>query len=483
MMVAFLFALGVGLGFAQTAQAATRTWTGLGLTTNWSDSANWLGNVVPGSADVAMFDLISSKNAAIGSPISVAGISMSANYTGTITQSPGIAVTIGASGFTQAGGTFAGGTAPITVNGPFALLAGSFISTSGKLSVSGDFTATGGSFDPWIGTTSFGGGAAALTVTTGDVFNNLTFAGGTKTLAAGTSLTAGGALSLTAGSLNGSGSLAAQDSISQAPTFAGGSASLLLNGSGPQTLSGAATLSAGNLPPLVINKPSGTLSLAGTLRTANNWTYTAGTLDPGSSTLIFAGGTISAPGMSFYDVTTNGGTTTLGDAMTVAHDLTVSAGTLTTSASNHSLMVGGSLTIMGTFRGNGSAVAVQADFTTNGTFVPGTSTVTLDGSAGQMAGGTAAATPVFNLVVDDPLGVALAANMTITGRLTLTTGQLNVGAHLLTIRNAIAGTPTNLVADASSSLTVGGAGAGISVPSSVLQLGDLTLDNPSGLAI
>ena len=38
---------------------------------------------------------------------------------------------------------------------------------------------------------------------------------------------------------------------------------------------------------------SGTLTLAGTLRTGNNWTYTAGALDPASSTLVFAGGTIT----------------------------------------------------------------------------------------------------------------------------------------------------------------------------------------------
>ena len=44
---------------------------------------------------------------------------------------------------------------------------------------------------------------------------------------------------------------------------------------------------------MVINKPAGTLTLAGTIRTASNWTYTAGGLNAGTSTLVFAGGTIS----------------------------------------------------------------------------------------------------------------------------------------------------------------------------------------------
>ena len=79
---------------------------------------------------------------------------------------------------------------------------------------------------------------------------------------------------------------------------------------------------------MVIDKPSGTLTLAGTIRTGHNWTYTAGTVDPGTSTVVFAGGTVTSAGMAFYDVVDNGGTTTLGSAMDVGRDLTVSAGHL-----------------------------------------------------------------------------------------------------------------------------------------------------------
>src|SRR6266508_4793553 len=47
------------------AHAVNRTWTGAGATTNWSEAANWSGGVVPGAADVAVFDGTSVKDAAI----------------------------------------------------------------------------------------------------------------------------------------------------------------------------------------------------------------------------------------------------------------------------------------------------------------------------------------------------------------------------------------------------------------------------------
>ena len=112
--------------------------------------------------------------------------------------------------------------------------------------------------------------------------------------------------------------------------------------------------------------------------------------------------------------------------MAIGHNLTVAGGTLTTSASNFGLTIGGDVTVGATFRWNGSAVAIAGNLTNNGTIVPGTSTLTLNGSAGQTIGG-AAATPAFHLVINDPLGVTLNANLTVTGTLTLTSGQLNLG--------------------------------------------------------
>src|SRR5206468_11265718 len=95
----------------------------------------------------------------------IAGLSIAAGFTGTIAQA-GNAVTVGASGWTQTGGTFVGGSAAITVNGPLSLSAGSFRATTATLAVSGNFAVTGGALSSASGTVSFGCGAATLTLTT-----------------------------------------------------------------------------------------------------------------------------------------------------------------------------------------------------------------------------------------------------------------------------------------------------------------------------
>ena len=87
--------------------------------------------------------------------------------------------------------------------------------------------------------------------------------------------------------------------------------------------------------------------------------------------------------------------------MAIGHDLTVASGIFTTSASNRALTIGGNLTVGGTFRENGSAVAVAGNVTNNGTITPATSTLRLNGSAGQSIGGSATM-PAFNLIINDP---------------------------------------------------------------------------------
>ena len=292
--VLFIAAGLIALVVASPASAATRTWSGLGTTNNWTEAANWVGGLIPGAADVATFDGTSAKAATINANISVGGIDITAAYAGAITQAPGSTVTVGASGFSQAGATFTGGTAAMTVNGPYTLSGGSFTATSATLSISGAFTdSSAGSFNAGTGTVALIGGAATIDVPGNETFNNLTHTAGAKTIAAGDTLTVSGNTVLTAGSLAGTGTLAARGAISQASGYGGGAATLLIDGTGAQTFTGAATTAAGTLPALVINKPSGTLTLAGTIRTTNSWTYTAGTLDPGTSTVVFAGGTVS----------------------------------------------------------------------------------------------------------------------------------------------------------------------------------------------
>ena len=71
------------------AQAAIVTWDGGGADNNWNTVANWVGDVAPGTADVATFDATSVKNATVNAHISVAGIDIVSTYTGTINKATG----------------------------------------------------------------------------------------------------------------------------------------------------------------------------------------------------------------------------------------------------------------------------------------------------------------------------------------------------------------------------------------------------------
>src|SRR3989338_10939407 len=112
--------------WAKLTMAATATWTNGGGDGLWSTCTNWSGGTgtggCPGTADIATFNSTSTANAAIDAAVSVAGISIASTYSGIITQNTGITVTIGSSGFSQAGGTFNGGNSNIDINdGAFSL--------------------------------------------------------------------------------------------------------------------------------------------------------------------------------------------------------------------------------------------------------------------------------------------------------------------------------------------------------------------------
>lgn len=224
---------------AAPAAAADRFWVKASGTGNWSDTANWSttsggtgGASVPGASDRAIFNNARSGNCTIDATVNIAGMLVgqdtTTKYTGTITQGSGIAITIGATDYYQAGGAFVGSDAAITINGDFTLESdstgnGSFTSTSGTLTIAGtsatcpmpgadgtdfvhnngtvaltasaDTTFSGGSFYNLRKTT----GAAATLYMDGDltVAGALTFTGVSGGLLTVRSVTAGVAWNLT----------------------------------------------------------------------------------------------------------------------------------------------------------------------------------------------------------------------------------------------------------------------------------------------
>ncbi|MGH2462229.1 MAG: hypothetical protein ACRDFZ_01210, partial [Candidatus Limnocylindria bacterium] len=345
----------VAAGAPSPARGAVRTWDGGGADNNWNTPANWSSDLVPLAADTAVFDGTSVKNATINVPVSVLGMAINAGYTGTITQAPANTLTVGASAFAQADGTFSGGTAAITVNGAFTLSGGSFTSTTGTFTVTGAFTKSGGSFAHNGGTVAFSTSSVTIDLGGTETFNNVSFLSATKTIAAGTTLVVTGTLNLAGGTVN-TGTLAAQGAINAQLGFTGGgTATLLINGTADQTFTGFQTSATGALPHVTIDKPSGTLTLTGTLRTGRSWTYTAGTLDPGTSLVVFTG---SAAGVitgnhTLNNVEIRGGTVTIaaGTTLTVAGTTDLFSGSLSTGT----LAAQGNIDVQIGYTGGGTA--------------------------------------------------------------------------------------------------------------------------------
>ena len=142
LLISFLLLAGAA---PPAAPLAVVTWNGAGGTTNWSEPANWSGNALPTSVDVATFDVTSVKICTIDMFVDVQGIDIQGTYTGTISQGAN-KIIVGSGNFSQAGGTFTGGTDRIDVKANFSVSGGTFTSTSGQLQVAGAFSHTGGPF-------------------------------------------------------------------------------------------------------------------------------------------------------------------------------------------------------------------------------------------------------------------------------------------------------------------------------------------------
>lgn len=106
------------------------------------------------------------------------------------------------------------------------------------------------------------------------------------------------------------------------------------------------------------------------------------------------------------------------------------------AANSISLEAGTSLTVIGTLQLAGTIVNL-------GTCTANAGTIQYSGSASQsITLNTFVGNTVENLIINNPAGVALAGNFTVSGNLTFTSGTLSIGTFLL----KIGGTVTNTVA-------------------------------------
>jgi|GEM_PF-2470854 len=136
--------LGIFVLLPNFASAANRYWVGPAGGTiqgmvNWSSVAGGAcgtgGASVPGPSDVVIFQSSCNNGPTTDANLSVAGITMNAGFTGTVTQGGSFTITVGSSNYIQNGGNFVGGTGSIIINGTATIASGTMTTTSGTTTV------------------------------------------------------------------------------------------------------------------------------------------------------------------------------------------------------------------------------------------------------------------------------------------------------------------------------------------------------------
>ena len=502
------------------AEAANRYWVAASAS-NWNSTANWSttsggagGASIPGSADIAIFDASRIGDCALDAIVNVAGISIVAGYTGTITQGA-VTVTVGSTAYTQADGTFAGSAASITVNGAFSLSGGTFTSTTGTLTLSGNggFTQTGGTFAPNNGTVTFTTTSATVDVPGSITFYNLTInknSGAILTIAAGDTLVTTGVLSLSNGRAA-TGTLEAQGDVTIGPGWdtSGQTAPLRFTGSANQSL----TVNVLNLlHPITIDKTGGSvnagttsftipgtfdlvngefISTTGTLTFSGGsvFTQTGGTFTANNGTVAFTttASTIDVPGsITFYNLTINKNS---GAALTIgAGDTLITTGLLSLTngaAATGTLEARGDVTVGVGWDPIGQTAPLQFTGSVNQAFAVSAPTfanpITINKTGNGVNAGTTSFTisSAFNLVSGDFTST--------TGTLTFSGGSVftQTGGTFTANNGTVAFTTTASTIDVPGSITFNnltinknsGAALTIAAGDTLITTGLLTLTN------
>jgi len=207
-----------------------------------------------------------------------------------------------------------------------------------------------------------------------------------------------------------------------------------------------------NASPVAINSAMTSQSIAGFTTTGGvSMTKTGGTA-------TFTGN-VNGNGLT---INGNGGTLNLGTGLT--HTFT---GTWTNAN--------------GTLNGGSSFLTIGNNATfTAGTFISGTGTVRYNRIGVQ----TVAGVIYNNLIVTGSGTKSLGGSATVNNAFDLTGGTFEVASNTLTLNGpAISGTPNNLSTTSSSTIVFGGAETGITLPSSVTNLNNLTISNPNGVSL
>ncbi len=402
-IVVALFLL-AGFFFAHGASALTCNDQADG---NWNNTATWSCAAIPGWGDDVTID---------SNVVTLTGAQSAARVT-------------------MSGGTFNMGSYTLLLSGASG---GSFTYTSGNLKSGtstlqfscngcGGSTFTPGTAD-YFNVTYAGGYSTATTVGTASVLNDFNISSSNMPLSGGT--------------VNVKGNLTSSNNSTTVSTV------FALNGPGMQAISGTFGY-------VTINKPSGTVNLSNTT-VLTNWTWTAGNLNAGTSTLTLGQngwGCVSfTPGNGkYYNVTSGVGfcNVNLGGNLTVTNTLAIAnvgSGGDTFSTNNYAITTGNLVLSGFTLSAGSSVIKISGNMTSSGTgtFTQGTSTVILNGT-NQTISGTCTFYNLYKLLpsgTSDTLTFGSGTTYTIAAG--GTARFIGSRGSLLSLRSSSSGTPYTL---------------------------------------
>lgn len=494
-----------------------RVWTGLAGDGKWSTVGNWSGNTKPTSTDVAYFNPAMCSGAACNATVDVdpncMGIYLVTGYSGTITQSAGISMSIGTSGWIQPAGTFVGANSAITItNGPFNLTGGSFTSTSGNFSSTQNSSSYSAAFTIGAGATFAANNGTIVfdyisnTINTGSAtLKNVMFKGGYVTTAdlAGSTMTVSGDLTLQGGhgcncsNINNGTILVSGNLSSTVTAGSDGSANIKLvgNASG-QTITGTSST---YFPLVTIDTGANNVTLSGTLRFNHGLVVTTvGTLDATGTTVHVHTGAYTISSYSSYIPPTNlnfgyqgydlAGFTITPSSLTYNNVSFYGNYGQTFNLGGNTLNVGGNLILSATHGAqnspiNSGTIVVLGNVTASNYGNPGSAVIKLANSIAQTITGTASTVFPSIEIASTGGGVTTSGPISSAGNLKITSGTLTVASNIsFGSVTFLAGSTGTLVQSTTNTITVGATGWSQAAGTFTGGSGAVTINGPFALS-
>ncbi|MBA3649737.1 MAG: hypothetical protein H0W62_14540 [Chitinophagales bacterium] len=232
----------------------------------------------PTLVDTIIFNNCSVTSATLDSNLTVAKVTMTSLYTGTVSLNTGKTLTFDIGSFK--GGIFSGGSATINCNSSFTIDGTAFTSTSGTMTLAGDVTLKTGSFTHNSGKVVFKRASSTTTIvnssgnTSRYIFYDAEFTAPSQTtqftiknitLEVDHKLTLSGSNQLflnttTSSTIEVPGNILSSNTAS----VGGGTVTIIVNGTGTQTINDNQGSSiSGKMPNIQFNKTGGTVTLMG----------------------------------------------------------------------------------------------------------------------------------------------------------------------------------------------------------------------------